>query len=128
MKLLLDTHTFIWLTTGSNELSPKARQLIEDLENRIFLSVISIWEILLKVRVGKLEVGGNLDSLVRNQVENNSVEILPLQAEHVYGIEKLEDIHKDPFDRLLIAQAKHEGACFLTKDAHILRYNVETAW
>ena len=128
MKLILDTHVFIWWVTNPDKLSSRVFDELKNTHNDLFLSAVSIWEIVVKVRLGKLEIDGDLSEHVKGQVEQNGLLQLSLSPEHVYKLDALEDIHKDPFDRLLVAQSLYEGARLVTKDEHIQRYEVETIW
>lgn len=105
MKLLLDTHTFIWWDSEPARLSPRALALLTERQNTLLLSVISIWEIQIKLQLGKLRLAVPLKEIVESQQQTNNVQILPLTLEHVLALENLPAHHKDPFDRLLVAQA-----------------------
>jgi PIN domain nuclease of toxin-antitoxin system len=117
MRLLLDTHTFLWFIEGSLNLSDVARNLIEDQANQRFLSVASLWEMSIKVSIGKLELGMTFTELVEREVYGNAIELLEIQPEHLDELAKLPFHHKDPFDRLMIAQSLAEGIPIVTKDA-----------
>jgi PIN domain nuclease of toxin-antitoxin system len=101
MQLLLDTHTFLWFLEGNKDLSVKARTSIESLENVKFVSIASIWEVAIKLNLGKLKLDVGLQGL-KNELLKNNFEILPLDFQHISSLTKLEDIHKDPFDRIII--------------------------
>ncbi len=128
MRLLLDTHTLLWWDTANDRLSPTARTLLEDPANDLMLSVVSLWEMHLKTRLGKLELRVPLEQLVQEQVARNDVFVLPVEAAHVYALEALPGHHKDPFDRLLIAQATTEGTTLVSKDEVFKRYPVDLIW
>lgn len=128
MRLLLDTHTFLWWDSQPNKLPAKVLALCEDAQNEIFLSVASIWEMQIKHQLGKLELHLPLDKLVSDQVQKNSIQILPIQTTHVLGISALPNAHKDPFDRLLIAQANVEQMVFLSGDGVFDQYPVKIIW
>ena len=110
MKLLLDTHTFLWIATAPAYLSPAARVACQDRNNLLILSTVSVWELQIKVQIGKLTLAVPLVTLIRNQQTVNGVQTLPVELSHVPALDSLPLHHKDPFDRLLIAQAHIEGA------------------
>lgn len=121
-------HTFLWFLEGSENLSKKARASIENTENIKFISIASIWEVAIKLNLGKLQLDINLAELKEVIIKNN-FEILPLDFEHIIGLSKLEDIHKDPFDRIIISQAIFEDYTILSKDADFSLYSrVKLLW
>lgn len=128
MKLLLDTHTFLWFIEGSLNLSDVARNLIEDQANQRFLSVASLWEMSIKVSIGKLELGMTFAELVEREVYGNAIELLEIQPEHLDELAKLPFHHKDPFDRLMIAQSLAEKISIVTKDSAFGSYPVTLLW
>ena len=101
MRILLDTHRFLWFIEGSLILSDPARNLLENLGNQRFLSIASLWEISIKVSIGKLDLGMTLTDLLAEQVYGNAIELLEIRAEHLDELAKLRFHHKDPFDRLI---------------------------
>jgi PIN domain nuclease of toxin-antitoxin system len=128
MRLLLDTHTFIWWDSDPGKLSLRALELCQDRMNSILLSVVSIWEMQIKSQLGKLNFSLPLAELVKSQLEMNNLEILPIQLEHVLALEGLPTPHKDPFDRLLIAQASIEDAIIVSSDSQFGQYPVKVIW
>src|SRR5213080_3737488 len=108
MKGILDTHTFIWWDSDPAKLSAAASSFLRDPTNFIYLSVVSVWEILIKVQLGKLALRTPLPAIVMQQLSNGLL-ILPVRLDHVLAVEALPPIHKDPFDRLLIAQDSTEN-------------------
>ena len=118
MRILLDTHLLLWWLADSPELSASARQLISDRDNTIFLSAVCLWEIWLKVSLGKLRVPDDFDA----KISYESFESLPLTAAHARQIGSLPWHHRDPFDRMLVVQAKTEGLTLLTADDHLVQY------
>jgi PIN domain nuclease of toxin-antitoxin system len=128
MRLLLDTHTFLWFIEGNLNLSDVARDLIEDQANQRFLSVASLWEMSINVSIGKLELGMTFTELVKREVYGNAIELLEIQPEHLDELAKLPFHHKDPFDRLMIAQSLAEGIPIVTKDAAFRSYPVSLLW
>ena len=128
MKLLLDTHAFLWAITEDARLSERARQVFLSGANQLFLSAASLWEIVIKVQIGKLPLPKRTDEYLVDQLSRNAVQTLPVQASHVLRLFKLPHHHGDPFDRLLIAQSQVEGLPILTTDPLIRKYSVETMW
>jgi len=127
-KILLDTHAFLWCITGDERLSEKARQEFLDPDSDLYLSAASYWEICIKADLGKLRLVDGWDSIFDKEMTTNQIKWLPIDKEHSKGILALPLIHKDPFDRLLIAQALHEQMALLTKDENIHRYDVQALW
>lgn len=128
MKLLLDTHTFLWFIAGSLNLSNTARTLIEDQENQRFLSIASLWEMSIKISIGKLTLGMSISELIEREVYGNAIELLEIQPEHLDELVALPFHHKDPFDRLMIAQSLAEKIPLVTKDNTFERYSVNLLW
>lgn len=128
MKILLDTHTFLYFITGSTNLSTVARTAIETPNNHRFLSIASLWEIAIKVGIQKLEVGMSMSELVRRQVHGNAIEILQIESHHLDHLVTLPFHHKDPFDRLMIAQSFSENIPLVTKDGIFSAYGVSMIW
>jgi len=121
MKLLLDTHLLLWAANGFEYLPPVAQTLMSNPENELFFSVASLWEIVIKCGLGREDLKVDPRILRRGLLDNGYSE-LPILSEHVVVIGNLPPIHKDPFDRLLVAQAIAEGITLLTADAHVARY------
>jgi PIN domain nuclease of toxin-antitoxin system len=119
VKILLDTHTFIWMDTNPKKLSHTAQQAILNTDNDIYLSVVSIWEIQIKQQLGKLKLPLVIDAMVAKQQDINDIQVLPLQAPHIYQTNDLPTHHKDPFDRLLMGQSRAEGYPLVTVDGEI---------
>ena len=128
MKLLLDTHAFLWFIAGDSQLDDYARQLIEDLSNERYLSVVSVWEITIKSSLGRLTVPAPPSALIREHAWANAIDLLAITPEHFDMLHSLPYHHKDPFDRLLIAQAMQEGMLLVTKDQAFNAYDVQAAW
>ncbi len=124
MKLVLDTHIFLWWDSQPDLLTRDVIKAIGSGENEVFLSVASVWEMVIKFQVGKIAFRRPLRELVFGQVENG-IQILDVTLEHVFQVQKLPAIHKDPFDRLIIAQAIAEGARVVTCDRIFESYPVE---
>ena len=128
MNLLLDTHSFLWFIAGSSQLSRPARTLIEDPTHQPFLSVASLWEMAIKVSLGKLNVGPPFETFMAQQLELNGIALLPIQLRHVAVVTTLPFHHRDPFDRLLIAQAQIEQMPLLSGDTAFDAYAVTRLW
>lgn len=128
MKLLLDTHTFIWWDSEPAKLSPQALALCQDRQNVLLLSVVSVWEMQIKLQLGKLRLTLPLREIIETQRQTNNVEILPITLVHVLALENLPTHHKDPFDRLLVAQALVEEAVLVSADPNIAKYAVQVVW
>jgi PIN domain nuclease of toxin-antitoxin system len=121
MKLLLDTHLLLWAAGEPNRLSPEARKLIDDPANELLFSAASLWEVVIKRGLGRDDFKVDARVLRRGLLDNGYSE-LPVVSHHVVGIDSLPAIHKDPFDRVLIAQATVEGITLLTTDSLVARY------
>ena len=128
MRALIDTSTFLWTISGSNKLSDSARRFIADLENEILLSVASLWEIAIKTSLGKLELMVPFDQLIPEQLEQNAITVLPVELEHLSGVVELPFHHRDPFDRLIVSQAIHEGIPILTTNRQFEPYDTDIIW
>jgi PIN domain nuclease of toxin-antitoxin system len=128
MKLLLDTHTFLWFIMGNFSLSADARALIEDPANEKFLSVASLWEIAIKVSVGKLGLSAPFNTLIPQQLSANGFELLRLEINHAAALIGLPFHHRDPFDRLLIAQAMVEQVQIVSLDLAFDAYPISRLW
>lgn len=128
MNVLLDTHSFLWFIAGSSQLSRQARLLIEDPSHQPFLSVVSVWEMALKVSLGKLKIEPPFEAFMAQQLELNGIELLPIQLRHVAAVTTLPFHHRDPFDRLLIAQVQIEQMPVLSSDAVFDAYSVTRLW
>jgi PIN domain nuclease of toxin-antitoxin system len=128
LKLLLDTHAFLWFVAGNKQLSKGARRRIEDVRHEKLLSVASIWEIAIKASLGKLTLSLTVDELVVQGASNNGIAILPVLAKHASRVASLPFHHRDPFDRLLVAQALTEGYAVLSRDESLEAYGVRLMW
>ena len=126
MRCLLDTHIFIWWIVDDPRLGRPARDAIADPANRLYLSAASTWEIMIKARLGKLALPECPEAFIDRQLGANAMEPLPITVQHTMGLKSLEDVHKDPFDRMLIAQANDEDMVLITDDPLIKKYAVRT--
>jgi len=128
LRLLLDTHAFLWFLAGDPKLSDHARALIEEPRNERNVSVASLWEIAIKVSVGKLEVNGTFAEVFPPQIESNAIRVLPIEPGHLDIVSRLPFHHRDPFDRLILAQGLVEGLPILSRDSEFDNYSVERIW
>ncbi|BAY99417.1 hypothetical protein NIES37_33990 [Tolypothrix tenuis PCC 7101] len=128
MRALLDTHAFIWWVTDDSQLSVTARNVIADSGNSLFLSVVSAWEIVIKNKLGKLALPEAVEQYIPTRLAMNRFESLPIQMSHVLQVASLPNIHRDPFDRILIAQSQVENLPIVTIDQQITQYAVPTIW
>ncbi|HTM14404.1 MAG TPA: type II toxin-antitoxin system VapC family toxin [Bryobacteraceae bacterium] len=128
MKLLLDTHTFLWWNEASPRLSKKALVLLSDPANTLLLSVVSAWELVLKTQTGKLRLPESLNVYVPTRMAHYAMHALPVSLAHALASESLPLHHRDPFDRLLIAQATIEGVPIVTADPEFRRYAIKVVW
>jgi PIN domain nuclease of toxin-antitoxin system len=126
MKVLLDTHAFIWALIEEERLSPKVRKLMSSSE--LWWSVVSLWEAIQKAQLGKLSLPLPAGPFLTDQLRSNHVQLLPVSLSHVLRVEELPLHHRDPFDRLLIAQSIEEGWPIVTADPWFARYPVEVIW
>lgn len=127
MNLLLDTHLLLWAAAAPSKLSAEATSLISDLDNVLYFSAASLWEIVIKNNLGRQDFQVNPDLLRRGLVDNGYQE-LPITGRHTLGVGHQPDIHKDPFDRILVAQAESEGFLLLTSDELVARYPGPIRW
>ena len=128
MRVLLDTHTFLWWIDNNPELSEVARSILADSQNEIFVSAASGWEIAIKSGLGRLSVEGDPERFFPEQMTLNSFQALPIEMSHALHTFHLPDHHRDSFDRLLISQSQIEELPLVTKDASIGEYEVEIIW
>ncbi len=128
MRLLLDTHVFLWWTGASHALSDRARQVIADDGDECFVSIASCWEMAIKASLGKLRLTQPVATFVAEQLRLNGFRLLPVELRHVAAVESLPFHHRDPFDRLLVVQARDEGLTFVTADSRLAEYGVSVLW
>ncbi|MBL8821082.1 MAG: type II toxin-antitoxin system VapC family toxin [Planctomycetia bacterium] len=128
MKVLLDTHTFLWFVLNSSQLSQNARQVLEDSNTDVFISPASYWEMAIKVRKGNLELLCSYDEFMKKGIVGNDFEILPVSVSHTSQLTTQPEHHRDPFDRLIIAQAIVESLPLVGNDAAFDDYGVNRIW
>ena len=124
MKILLDTHIFLWFISGDNRLSTDVRDIIRDLDNEIYLSVVSVWESIVKYQLGKLPLPEPPETYLPKQRELHQISSLTLDESSIAQLAKLPPLHRDPFDRMLICQALQYGLTIATVDAAVRAYSV----
>ena len=128
MRVLLDTHVFLWWVSDDARLSSVARNVIASSETVLF-SVASVWEMAIKMRLGRLEIiDGDLESFLRMQLTENRFDVLPIQLTHATALEALPLHHRDPFDRMLVCQSLVEEVPIVTADRSISLYDVDVIW
>jgi PIN domain nuclease of toxin-antitoxin system len=124
----LDTHPFLWWATDDPRLSPRARNFIRDPGNQLSFSVISVWEVVLKARTGRLPIPGDVAEFVKIRIDRYQLTLLELQVAHLTNLYTLPTHHRDPFDQLLVAQAQVEKLPIVTGDAQIKKYAIDIIW
>ena len=128
MKLLLDTHAFLWWSDEPEKLSEKVLDACQNTDNHLILSIASIWEMQIKIQLGKLKLRHPLRYLIENQQNVNKFQILPVSVSHIYMLENLPMHHRDPFDRVLICQAVEDELLLVSKDSVLSEYPVTLYW
>jgi PIN domain nuclease of toxin-antitoxin system len=124
MKILLDTHIFIWWVLGDSRLSQNILKRLEDDVNTIYLSSASVWEIIIKHQIGRMVMTGEPSDWINRYLKQFDLRSLPITHEHALAVYNLPVLHKDPFDRILIAQALHENMTLASNDSLISMYDV----
>jgi PIN domain nuclease of toxin-antitoxin system len=128
MNVLLDTHAFLWAITGDKQLSEIARETFLNSGNRLFFSAVSMWEICIKISLGKLSLKRGWLKKIQNELMINAVQWLPIEMSHCAELTKLPFHHRDPFDRMLIAQARVEDLQVLSRDVRLSDYDIGRLW
>lgn len=128
MDLLLDTHAFLWFIGADPRLSPLAAQRIGDADSRVVVSVVSAWEIAIKIRIGKLTLSRRFPDIWLESIAENELEVLDVTTKHVLALDPLPLHHRDPFDRLLVAQAISEGLQLVSADTALDVYPIQRIW
>lgn len=124
MRTIIDTHILIWFLEGNPTLSKSRRQLIAAAQNEIFVSIASLWEIAIKISIGKLAMAKPISDVIK-QITTQNIEILPISTDHILKVSSLPFHHRDPFDRIIIAQSQVENLPIITDDADFANYNVK---
>lgn len=125
MRMLLDTHAFLWFVGGSHQLSAAMRVLIEDKSNTVCLSLASLWELAIKVRLGRFQLNQPFEQFVLQQITNNEITLLDITVSHIALVASLPLHHRDPFDRLLVAQAQAEQLPLVSTDEALDAYSIQ---
>jgi PIN domain nuclease of toxin-antitoxin system len=128
MTILLDTHAFLWFIAGDPRLAARMRTLVEDPDNRVLLSVVSLWEIVVKAAIGKLPLTKTIAEVFREDVQGNDIELLMIGVGHLVTLAGMPLHHRDPFDRLLVAQARAEGMPLMSADPVLDAYGLQRLW
>ena len=128
MKFLLDTHTFLWYLLGDSQLSITAKEIIDKRQN-LYFSIVSLWEIAIKINIGKLEINRPVEDLIK-ELQYIHTEILPITVKdiEVYSVLSLSPNHRDPFDRMLITKAMSKKLILVSKDTKFDAYSIERLW
>lgn len=127
MRLLIDTQVFIWFVEDDAKLPKNIKQRIEHKDSTIILSIASLWEMTIKISLGKLQLSADIETMIAN-LYNNGFEVLPIAPNHLITLSTLDFHHRDPFDRLIIAQGLSEDISIVSSDAIFDKYNVKRMW
>ena len=121
MKILLDTHVLVWALSSPEKIKPKVQDLLVDIDNIVFVSIASLWELQIKKSLNKISLPDDFIS----QLQENGFELLDINYKHIAKLDELPLIHRDPFDRMLVAQTIHENLSLVTNDLEIMKYNIK---
>jgi PIN domain nuclease of toxin-antitoxin system len=124
----MDTHVYIWAILNADKLSPKARAAMADEQNELCLSIASLWEATIKISKGSMQVPGNHISFLLSHIEAHNIQVLPIAFDHLRALQTLPELHRDPFDRILVAQSISEEIPMITVDQKIQEYEVNCLW
>jgi len=127
MAVLLDTHTFLWFVSGDKQLPEKIKNKILDINEPCYISIASLWEITIKIQIGKLNIAISIDDLFK-YADRNQIEIVQITAEHLLVLASLPQHHNDPFDRLIVSQAISENMTLFSKDKGLKKYKIKQEW
>lgn len=128
MKLLLDTHVFLWLRSAPEKIPQRVMQSYENVNNEVLLSIASVWEMQIKNQLGKLNLDLPLNELIEQQCLDNGLQILAIETQHIYALKDLPLHHNDPFDRLMLVQSQVENLILVSADTLFNRYPVNLMW
>ncbi len=128
MRILLDTHTFLWFVSDDPRLTDSAKSAIENIDNERFISIAGIWEMAIKISIGKLKLSKPFSYLIPDQLEINDINLLPIKLYHLKKITKLHFYHRDPFDRLIIAQSLTENIPIISNEKIFDQYGIIRLW
>jgi PIN domain nuclease of toxin-antitoxin system len=127
MRYLVDTQSFIWFVEDDAKLPDRIKILMENAGNQLIISIASLWEMTIKMSLGKLALSGDIESML-NKVLSNGFTVLPIEPKHLIVLSALEFIHRDPFDRIIISQSISDGLSLISSDAVFGQYPVERVW
>ena len=127
MEFLLDTHVFLWFSEDNLKLSKRAKSLIEDTDNKCLISIASIWEMAIKISLNKLKINIGFENLI-NELYKHDFDILPITFEHTVKLTTMDFHHRDPFDRILIAQSLFEDLSIISADIIFDKYDIKRIW
>jgi PIN domain nuclease of toxin-antitoxin system len=128
MQALLDTNCFLWFITDNEKMSDHARIFLADLDNELNLSIASLWEMAIKISIGKLVLMQPFEQLIPDQMQKNGIHLLPIQTRHLSTLLSLPFHHRDPFDRLIMSQAITEEIPLISSDTILKKYDVKLIW
>ena len=128
MRVLLDTHALLWLITGDKRLSKTSMKIFLNTDNRLYFSIISLWEICIKKSLDKISLKNNWLDIIQEEMKTNSIQWLPVEVHHCAKVIELPFYHRDPFDRMLIAQAMTEDLSILSRDNRFSAYDIKCIW
>ena len=127
MAALIDTHTFLWFVSGDKQLPEKIKNKILDINEPCYISIASLWEITIKIQIGKLKIDISIEDLFK-YADRNQIEIVQITAEHLLVLASLPQHHNDPFDRLIVSQAISENMTLYSKDKGLKKYKIKQEW
>ena len=127
MAALLDTHTFLWFVSGEKQLPEKIKNKILDINEPCYISIASLWEITIKIQIGKLKIDISIEDLFK-YADRNQIEIVQITAEHLLVLASLPQHHNDPFDRLIVSQAISENMTLYSRDKGLKKYKIKQEW
>ena len=128
MQTLIDTHTLLWIVDNDPKLSKKAKSIYLNPDNDIYISLASIWEVVIKVSLQKLIIEDTVANFITTQIKGNSIKILDIKLKHIVALENLPYYHRDPFDRLIITQSMLEKIPVLSRDSIFDQYPIKRIW
>ena len=128
MKILLDTCVFLWLASDAKELSDQAKMLFQDTDNSVYLSSVSVWEIVVKNKLGKLPLPDAPEQFINKQCEKHFIDNISLGKKAIFHLMELPDYHRDPFDRMLACQCAEENLAIISKDKVFNKYSIKRIW
>ena len=127
MRILVDTQAFIWFVEDDKQLPSKVKKELEDIDNSIIISIASLWEMTIKMTLGKLQLGCQIEEMI-DKVYQNGFEILPILPDHIIKLSKLDYFHRDPFDRIIISQGLSENMVIVSSDKVFDEYRIKRKW